>query len=851
MSYRLIVSLCVLVFGFVRVAFTEQLQHADIALAIYPGIQSQFYPVRMNAGEQPYLELNLLLRQWMGLRVECQPERLLCKVYIPPNGVVGLIDGKHQRCLYGHNEMKLLSNDVYQNGDALWLSYTALARCLPIGVTWNLQQYRLSLTPQFDLPDEIKKKHALALSSEKIERQKQAAIDAAPVIWPQDAYSVESRYRFDWALDQQAHSQLGITSETNLDLLKGTLYFVGNKGYDLSPSATDPFYWNYSVTKPGTVHLLRIGHTENVNSLLLPYMTLKRSIEFEKLPPAQGGGGGFQFVGRTMPATEVDVLRNGVLLSTQIAGNDGSYTISAPSTVQGDIFTIRLYYRDGTHSERTIVISDDYGLILASQQWDVQAVSGEIDQTSTPRFSHLAVRYGVLNQLTVGAHALSLPESSASNSAAGMIDVAWRPRTWMDVIAETLRYNAGTDYSAESNITYFNKHNIRLRINHIAANSPLVYMRDVTLPNIQLSQIYNSDRSWSIQDIYSFDTWRFASQYVNDIAGQMVHEMITGVLNEKWSMTASSGYTWQKQDGVRNDFFTLATLDFRVTQRQLIEFSRLWQSGTVGQNYVMYRLQGNGGTQWDANIACDLPDQGSINVVGTVSWRSKKHWMLSLSFDNQSINAVLSFQGIFGDGAQYRRYEDFGSGSVEGYVYQPTIDDSKASRPLSGVRVSVAGQTAVTDKQGHYFIAGVPPNQRELLQIDRQSLDPRFILEDKPEVVEVRSGTIVHYNPVLLWTGGLDGYVQSDKALPAGSKIVAESLSADHKLTEATVESDGFFVFNRLPVGHYTLRLQTSTHEDDQLSKEVDIPSDSDWLSAVSFDIDQLQLAQKQRGTHA
>ncbi|MDF1760325.1 MAG: hypothetical protein P1U40_07280 [Coxiellaceae bacterium] len=812
-----------------------QLQSEDIALFISQDLQSQFYAVKMNQHEQPYLNVENILQQWFGLRSHCDVSALRCTALIPPDGIVAVLDGKKKQLVYGKTIQQLPPNALVQIDGKLWLSYAAMVRWLPLNAQWNLQQYSLQLMPQFVLPKEVQHRHDLAIKREKLLKRQQSQFEHTPVDLPKDPWSLESRYRFDYAVDENLHSQLGVSTETNLDVFKGTLYVNGNAGYDLPRSETDAIYWNYSVTKPGQVHLLRVGHTETENTLLLPYLVLKRSIEFERLKPAQGGGGGFQYVGRAMPASEVDVYRNGVLLTTQIAGSSGGYVIDTPSAIQGDIFTIKIYNRDGTHQQKDIVIANDYGLILAHKNFDVQGVVGQIDQGDTPRYVHLDWRYGFFNSATLGAHLLELPNGTNTSSGAGMIDLAWRPKSWVDVIAETLRYSTDTDYSAQSNITYFDRHNIRLQINHINNDSPLVYMRTLTPANTLISNLINSDQSWSVEDIYNRDSWRFASKYTNDIGGNTLSEDITGNFNQQWSTTANAGYSWNQDDNANNTF-ALLTLDYRMTSAQLIEVSHAWQSSNVGQSFVMYRLQGNGDTQWDTNVGLLIPNHGKITFSGTLSYRARHHWLLSATFDNDTINAVLSFQGIFGTGYRYRHYKDFGTGSVTGYVRAPSRDAKhKQGIPLAGVRVSVGSDFAITDKQGHYFIAGVPVEEKLRVKVDDKTLTADYMLPDQVEVAQLRPGTIIHYNPRIEWAGGIDGQVLSDVAIPKDTKIIALNKKTGEQMAETTVEADGFFVFNQLAVGDYKLVLQDKNAKPQKVIKQVSIPMTTDWLSDVQL----------------
>jgi hypothetical protein len=86
-------------------------------------------------------------------------------------------------------------------------------------------------------------------------------------------------------------------------------------------------------------------------------------------------------------------------------------------------------------------------------------------------------------------------------------------------------------------------------------------------------------------------------------------------------------------------------------------------------------------------------------------------------------------------------------------------------------------------------------------------LDVSFAPEVDFEVLYLRPGTHITYNPRLLWTSGLDGFLDSNKAIPPFTGIEVLRAKDKELVTSVRVESDGFFVVEGIVPGDYLLKV--------------------------------------------
>lgn len=156
-------------------------------------------------------------------------------------------------------------------------------------------------------------------------------------------------------------------------------------------------------------------------------------------------------------------------------------------------------------------------------------------------------------------------------------------------------------------------------------------------------------------------------------------------------------------------------------------------------------------------------------------------------------------------------------GQVLARVYRDDNGDGirQQNEPLEKDVQMTAGRTSVerlTGVDGRVMIEGLAPFQPVLIGIDTSSLSDPFVQPSTPGlVVTPRPGVAIALELPLVSTGEVDGTLLS----PSGQNfegVDLELVGAQGRVVKITrSEFDGFFLFDGVPYGRYTLRVATAS----------------------------------------
>jgi hypothetical protein len=139
---------------------------------------------------------------------------------------------------------------------------------------------------------------------------------------------------------------------------------------------------------------------------------------------------------------------------------------------------------------------------------------------------------------------------------------------------------------------------------------------------------------------------------------------------------------------------------------------------------------------------------------------------------------------------------------------------SAGEQALPGVGVTAGqfGASDPTDDSGHTFVEGLQPFSKVLISIDESTLpDPFLVPRGKGLVVTPRPGVPAVLELAVSPTGEVEGEIVSaeERAL-AGVEL--ELVGPDGVVVARAIsEYDGFFLFDRVPYGRYTLKVSASS----------------------------------------
>ena len=274
-------------------------------------------------------------------------------------------------------------------------------------------------------------------------------------------------------------------------------------------------------------------------------------------------------------------------------------------------------------------------------------------------------------------------------------------------------------------------------------------------------------------------------------------------------------------------------LGTRSDLRASIEYHKLYDRADFSLGYVRtfdrFSLQANGRIGTDGTVGAGLSlafSMGPDPLNGGVRFSSEK-----LAQTGQT--AVTVFRDDNGDGKL-----------------------SPGEEPLSGVDVEagVVASKKPTDKSGHTIIEGMKPYVPVLVTIDTGSLpDPFLQPQGKGLVVTPRPGVATSIELPLSPTGEIDGTIY-DVAGSARAGVEIELVDAQGDVAASTLsEFDGYFLFETVPYGTYTLRLTQGSAKalaaSPQVASRVEVSREHDSQQLGIVRLKQAGIASAESGT--
>ncbi|GEO01320.1 hypothetical protein NSE01_31520 [Novosphingobium sediminis] len=131
--------------------------------------------------------------------------------------------------------------------------------------------------------------------------------------------------------------------------------------------------------------------------------------------------------------------------------------------------------------------------------------------------------------------------------------------------------------------------------------------------------------------------------------------------------------------------------------------------------------------------------------------------------------------------------------------------------PVAGVTFLSGTHESQTDAQGHAFIPALGDGARASIRVDSDSMPDIALAPSRPGIELVpRPGRIHTSNFAIVTLSDIEGtaYFRAGTGTRAVSRLQLRLLRSDGSLAaRARSESDGFFLFERLPAGQYRLEL--------------------------------------------
>ncbi|MCG8463397.1 MAG: carboxypeptidase-like regulatory domain-containing protein, partial [Xanthomonadales bacterium] len=180
------------------------------------------------------------------------------------------------------------------------------------------------------------------------------------------------------------------------------------------------------------------------------------------------------------------------------------------------------------------------------------------------------------------------------------------------------------------------------------------------------------------------------------------------------------------------------------------------------------------------------------------------------------------------------------------------FDEGDETVPGARLRLSAGRRPERSDDNGRILITDLPTNQEVSVRLNEGSLEDPYWLPLVPAYrMRLRPGQTYHFEFPLAQSAEIDGTVwlqdeNSDEAKPA-SNVVVELLGEDGTIVKSGRSSyDGFYLFDQIVPGHYTLRI--SPQQLQRLNLQVDAEFDlmlngnGDIKTGMDFQLTEINL---------
>ena len=779
---------------------------------------SSFYRVLTDEKERPYLNIEEMLSSYLDLtNVKCDISRQYCQAVMQPSKNIFWIDGKNLR--YGDYEdgagKEPLSDNAFviQEGKC-WLRYDVWAKWMPLTAIWDLHSYYLSIVPEFKLLSDRQRMRDQEKELAGAYKRQRELLDKTPAMEPQDVLRPEFKYHASFRKKPQQDVGADFNYDLNVDVLKGTLQSGGPVTYDNKKVTAQVPYWTYRWRKKSWFDLMEFGSTTFEGSaLLVPNITAKNGFRFDSREVIYGSGK-ITINERAIPNAQVDIYRDGVYLGTTVAGSDGKYTFSNIVVNGQSRVVAKIYYPDGSEDLQEIVLSDDNGMILEGGKFEERAFTGE---TTYGRMNYMALRYGLIDDVTIGVSPMTFP---GSDHPSFMTDLAMRPIPSVSFLGQGMFTGKNIDRAFRVNTTLLYPNFIQVEHRYYNDDVP-AFLRNFN----ELGEY------WALRQSVGIGRLQFINEYEQDTTMRAVSTEVIYNYSRVFKPFVDYRKTFPKLSTVFSS--TRTGIDFILGDNTVLETVRTWMEPYSINNISLILRDPYASHGWNITASWSVPDkQVNGTLVADVAYRITRNITVGMLAQNKYVGFHLDLDGLLTPDPSPQIWSEFGTGTLAGTVMSPPAS-GKDSYPIEGAYVMAGSRSATTDAQGHFLISAIAPYEKFMAKVEPNSLDASVTTEKEFDVVRFRPGTAIIWNPRLISTSGVDGVLVGDETYPPDLVIEAVRVSDGTLVGKGKVESDGFFIIEKLTPGKYKLNLKG--YKKEMASIDLDIPEGEDWVSGLNW----------------
>ncbi len=789
----------------------SSLNESFIALQVNSKAGDLYYRVMMDEEENPYLDLKAYSKSWLGLTVNCDLKIKKCNLRIPANEDPHIIDIGNHLFTEGGPPRPFSPDNVFILEDRVWIRYDLLLNWLPINGSWNLDEYLLRLYPDFLLPKKLKTFRKKQRTKDQQRKKTRDWLENTTPIKPEGEFRSELRYRLSHFHSQSTLNENDVRNISTLsadygaDILKGWLRITGSLNNDYEGNQNADHTWKYHRTDQKYFQLLELGHLFFPSSLLIPGQSIKQGVHIKRKETLSGFGN-MEWVDMTLPGTEVDLYINGFLISSQIADGSGRYEFKGIPARGGDQISLRFLSPEGISHKKDLKVISAEGKILSDRDWDIDLYYGTNDDQDSKAITRVATfSYGLLNNLTILLNQYDLNNIFVKGS-----QTIWRPFYGLHLTLEHITDDATDGRALKVYLSYFSSQYIQLEMREFNETGALTNLQSGDKKALLYSRYTH---------FINFNRWNIEGNFTE--TESVVEKQLKSRfrLSREFSMNVANENRFLKSSETETDQWTLEGRYDSV--RQNISMKRVFESSLT----LTYNFKERD-SPWRYFVNYNQSDEGENNYSIGISWRPSSTVNASTVGGKSSQSASLSWTGILSEESGPESPEHFGTGTLRGNL---SALEKEKNRPISEAEIFAGRFKGVSDASGDYVIHGITPHQKLKVWLNPRSIDINLVPKVEKLVMQFRPGSVIDYNPEVVKTVGLDGYVESNFSIPQGTFIQALNLSEGNVYGPIVVEDDGFFMFEGLKSGTYRLDIRGTPQPPKSL--ELIIEEDQEWIS--------------------
>ncbi len=694
---------------------------------------------------------------------------------------------------------------------------------------WSSQDLKLTLSPEFILPFEIREKGKV----ERLRLNEKKEDEEFNIIRPEKRILAPGLIKVNY-------SKIDLESKENqLNLEYGTQFLYGDLylNYNLEPESSMK---NYNLTyndvyKKNDVILgefyIKTPDFLNINGMV-------EGFSFgEKNTYSSTVGNITTIKGEAQGADVIELYQSGVLLDYQ-RPIEKNFAFEVRDRNYGGDYSLKIYYKNGQIETRKVYTVGDSNL-LGENEWDYNIQFGQ-EKNNGRSQSVNEINYGVTKNLTLGIGVLEL-ESEKNRK--------------YSILKNEIIYKIGLSNSYPMVINFQNfyetenqENSYEIRINQKIKDYSL------NIKHFKYSP-YISEENNTIE----YNSFGISRDFITTRIGLGYQEELK--TNEK---TREKGYYISLENrSIRN--FSLF-LDAEMTQKETSKKSYSINPGVSygGMSGFTMILQANIEKNEDLKTDYSLKvlgrrreffSTGMEYVLGTeLLYNEEEKSRFSIDFtmyldkniyvelpvsrkENGELNTGITIEKTF-DISNLKR--DVGDRQVDnswiyGKVYIDSNDNGKydvEETVLPDVTVVVDGKKVVSDLNGEYIVPGLLPLENYKVEVDRKSIDPMLTQVIDKKKVQTRASIGTRYDigvqAVSMVTGNIiPGESISSQELIRILSMTNIALEKNGELyKEIDPEFDGMFFFENVLPGKYKMKFNYLGSDDIKFIKdylEVDI----------------------------